>query len=86
VNFVVQPSQAIFPCGAGVYRPDHKGVKYRIAFAEDLPKVCYFKAAAPSYEGNSAALIFSVPYYRKGSHPENKSRNFIMDDWLEFLG
>jgi HK97 family phage portal protein len=67
------------------YRPDHKGAKYRIGFAEDLPKICYFKAAAPQNDGESIDL-FSLPYYEKGSRPENKSRNFMMDDWLEFLG
>jgi HK97 family phage portal protein len=67
------------------YRPDHKGAKYRVALAEDLPKIAYFKAAAPQDDGKDIAL-FSLPYYKKGSHPENKSRNFMMDDWLEFLG
>lgn len=67
------------------YRPDHKGAEYRIGFAEDLPKICYFKAVAPQIDGDSIDL-FSLPYYPKGSHPENKSRNFMMDDWLEFLG
>lgn len=67
------------------YRPDHKGAKYRVGLAEDLPKIAYFKAAAPQNEGNPVSL-FSLPYYKKGSRPENKSRNFMMDDWLEFLG
>jgi HK97 family phage portal protein len=67
------------------YRPDHKGANYRIGFAEDLPKMCYFKAAAPQ-NGGESPQIFSIPYYQKGSHPENKSRNFMMNDWLEFLG
>ena len=67
------------------YRPDHKGANYRIALAEELPKVCHFKAAAPQNGGHSPQ-IFSIPYYEKGSHPENKSRNFMMEDWLEFLG
>lgn len=67
------------------YRPDHKGAKYRIALADKIPKIAYFKAAAPQDDGKDVAL-FNLPYYEKGSHHENKSRNFMMDDWLEFLG
>ena len=67
------------------YRPDHKGAKYRVALAETLPKIGYFRAAAPQNDGESIDL-FSLPYYEKGSHPESKSRNFMMNDWLEFLG
>jgi HK97 family phage portal protein len=67
------------------YRPDHKGAKYRIERAEKLPKICYFKAAAPQNDGEQVDL-FTLPYYEKGSHPEIIGRTFYMDDWLEFLG
>ena len=67
------------------YRPDHKGAEYRIGTAEKLPKICYFKAAAPQNDGEQIDL-FTLPYYTKGSHPEIIGRTFYMDDWLEFLG